>query len=88
MKRLKDLLLSEKGIVVVNIIMALGFLFQNVFVLFAAYALWLVFLVLNARKSDSKMIKIVYAIIAVVLGIGLVRSAIKIIELLPILLNL
>ena len=88
MKCLKELLLSEKGIVLVNIILALGYLFQNVFVLFAAYALWLVFLVLNAKKSDSKMIKIVYAIIAVFLGIGLVSSAIKIIEWLPVLLNI
>ena len=66
MERIKGYLLSEKGMRLVNIVFLLAFVVSNPFVSFFAGLLWLLFLYYSIRRTDSIIVKALYALAAVI----------------------
>lgn len=63
MKRLKSILLSDKGMKLVNLLFFLALLLRNSPVVFIAYLLWIVYLVFCIRNTPSKGVKTAYKIL-------------------------
>lgn len=75
MKKIKKILWSENGMKVVNALFFLALLLPGSGVLFAAYLLWIVYLLFCIKNSESKTGKLVYgafiAVATVMMGLNL-----------------
>lgn len=60
MTALKKLLFSERGMQLVNGIFFLSALIPNRGVILAAYLLWTIYLLFCIRRTDSRVMKLVY----------------------------
>ncbi len=78
MKKLKEFLLSDKGMRLVNIVFLLSFLVPDAFFSMAAAMLWLLFLYYSGRRSESKAVKAVYGVFGAIAVLLIVLSLISI----------
>ena len=61
MKKIKEMLFSEKGMKIVNTLFFLSVIFYRSGLLFIAYIAWTVYLAFCIKHTDSKGSKIVYS---------------------------
>lgn len=61
MKKIKDILFSEKGMKIVNVLFLLSMLFYKSGLLFIAYIAWIAYLAFCIKHTDSKGSKIIYS---------------------------
>lgn len=77
MKRFEELLFSDKGRAFINILFFLSLLLKKSGLIFAACAVWIVYLLLCIRRTDAKANRIVYMIMigiaVVVIGVNAVH---------------
>ncbi len=63
MKKLKTSLFSGCGMAVVNTLFFLSLALRNSGVIFAAYAIWIVYLAFGIKYTDSRAVKIIHAVL-------------------------
>ena len=61
MKKIKEILFSERGMKIVNTLFFLSVIFYRSGLLFIAYIAWIVYLAFCIKHTDSKGSKIVYS---------------------------
>ena len=61
MRKMKELLFSEKGMKIVNTLFFLAAIFYRSGLLFVAYFAWIAYLFFCIKQADSKGSKIVYS---------------------------
>ena len=61
MKKIKEILFSERGMKIVNTLFFLSVIFYRSGLLFIAYIAWIVYLAFCIEHTDSKGSKIVYS---------------------------
>ena len=61
MKKIKEILFSERGMKIVNTLFFLSVIFYRSGLLFIAYIAWIVYLAFSIKHTDSKGSKIVYS---------------------------
>ena len=66
MERIKGYLLFENGMRLVNIVFLLAFVVSDPIVSFFAGLLWFLFLYYSIRRTDSIIVKALYALAAVI----------------------
>lgn len=75
MEKFKQLLFSENGIKIVNMLFFLAFLAHNLVFLVVAYLVWILFLAFCIKKAASRTSRIIYgcfiafAVVVVVLNV-------------------
>ena len=69
MEKFKQLLFSENGIKIVNMLFFLAFLAHNLVFLVVAYLVWILFLAFCIKKAASRTCFIVFAVVMVVLNV-------------------
>lgn len=62
MKKIKDILFSENGIKIVNVLFLLSMFFYRSGLLFIAYIAWIAYLTFCMKHTDSKGSKIIYSV--------------------------
>ena len=68
MEKFKQLLFSENGIKIVNMLFFLAFLAHNLVFLVVAYLVWILFLAFCIKKAASRT-SIAFAVVMVVLNV-------------------
>lgn len=76
MDKLKNLLFSENGIKIVNMLFFLAFLARNTIFLVAAYLIWIIFLVFCRKKAKDRVSKIIYTCFAAFAAVMIVLNAV------------
>lgn len=62
MKRIRDVLLSDKGMKIVNALFFISLLFSGHGLIFIAYIVWIIYLLFCFKHSKDKSGKIIYGI--------------------------
>ena len=62
MKKIKNLLFSEKGMRMVNVLFFLSAFFHRSGLLFIAYVVWIIYLLFCVKQTESKGSKVVYSV--------------------------
>lgn len=65
MKKIKDILLSEKGMGIVNILLFLSAVIRNSGISFIACLVWIAYLALGIKNTQSKAVKIINSVFIV-----------------------
>lgn len=65
MKKIKDILLSEKGMGIVNILLFLSVVIRNIGISFIACLVWIAYLALGIKNTQSKAVKIINSVFIV-----------------------
>lgn len=76
MKELKEKLYSEKGMRMVNLLFLLAVLIPNSGIVFAAYAVWIVYLAVGIKNTDSRAVKVTYTVFIIFAAIMLGGNAV------------
>ena len=69
MEKIDKALFSEKGITIVNILFFLSLFLRNSGVIFAAYIVWIFYLMNCIKKAPSQTAKIIYSVFIVFAGV-------------------
>jgi hypothetical protein len=59
MQKVKKIIFSEKGMIIVNALFLLSLLVRNSGIIFIAYLAWITFLAFGIKNSSSKAVKII-----------------------------
>lgn len=78
MDRLKNLLFSENGIKIVNMLFFLAFLARNTIFLVAAYLIWIIFLVFCIKRAQYRASRIVYGCFAAFAAVMIVLNVVPV----------
>jgi hypothetical protein len=62
MKKIKNLLFSEKGMKMVNLLFVLSAIFYRSGLLFIAYFAWIIYLLFCVKQAEAKGSKVVYSV--------------------------
>ena len=62
MKKIKNLLFSEKGMRMVNVLFFLSAFFYRSGLLFIAYVVWIIYLLFCVKQTEAKGSKVVYSV--------------------------
>lgn len=80
MKKVKEILLSDRGMKIINILFILSLLIRNSGVVFAFYLVWIIYLAFGIKESPSKIVKItnsmfiIFATIMIIVNICLLLN--------------
>jgi len=61
-KKIKEILISENGMKIVNVLFFLSVCIRNSGIIFAAYIIWVAYLVFCIKHVQTKTVKIVYTV--------------------------
>lgn len=67
--KMREILLSERGREIVNVVFFLSFLLRNRGIVFAAYVVWGIYLWFCAQYASSKASRIIYRGVMVFAGV-------------------
>lgn len=62
MKKIKDLLFSERGMKTVNVLFFLSAIFYKSGLLFIAYFAWIIYLLFCVKQTEAKGSKVIYSV--------------------------
>lgn len=62
MEKVKEILLSDRGMNIINILFILSLFIKNSGVVFAFYLVWIVYLAFGIKESPSKTVKMTTSI--------------------------
>lgn len=59
MQKVKEILFSDKGMIIVNILFLVSLLVRNSGIIFIAYFVWITYLAFGIKNTSSKAVKII-----------------------------
>ncbi len=62
MKQIKEILFSEKGMKIVNVLFILSLLIRNSGIILAAYLAWIAYLAFGIKTTQIKAVKVINSI--------------------------
>lgn len=80
MEKMKKYLFSEQGMAVVNVLFFLSLFIRNSGIIFAAYIVWILYLVNCFRKTRSKTVKFLYSIFIILASVMIVLNLLALIK--------
>ena len=63
MEKLKAILFSENGMRIINVLFLLSCIIRRSGFLIVVYGLWIVYLIFCIKNSETKFLKIIYAVL-------------------------
>ena len=76
MKKIKEILSSEKGMNVVNVLFLLSVLIPNRGFIFTAYLVWIAYLIFGIKHAQSKAVQIINSVFLVFAAIMVIVNAV------------